>query len=223
MSGSINTTLNEHASIAKKLLTQTTHALPGLVEGLRIGAARQANTAAARGTFQHHRIANFCRRILRFFQRVEQPGARRHRNARLCSQFARPVFQPELTNLLCSWPDKDNAGLFTGCCKRKALGQKSVARPDSLSAGFTRCINNFIDTQITVAGLLAAERYSNIGLFNMFGVFISIGIDRHAFNPQTLQRADGATGDLAPVGNQYSIKHACSPGWQSSYASLCIQ
>ena len=51
MTRTVNAAFNKHARVAEELFAQTAHALPALRQRLGVGAARQANTAAARGTF----------------------------------------------------------------------------------------------------------------------------------------------------------------------------
>ncbi len=221
VAGAIDAAFNKHACIAEELLAQTADALPRQLQRLAVGAAGQAYPAAARGAFQHHRVANLLRGQQRLVEAVQQTRPRRHRHASLRGQLPCPVFEAKLTNLLRRGANKDNARLLAGVGKGQALREKTVARPDSLRAALFSGINNAVDAQIAVAGLLSAERQGDICRLDVLGVFIRIGIDGDADDPQSAQGADGAAGDFAPVGNQYAIKHAASPCWRASSASLC--
>ena len=219
MTGFVDTTLDKYPGITEELLPETANAVPGLTQCVFVRTAGQADPAASGGAFQHHRIANFLRRMQGFIKTIQQASPRRHWHTCGGGQFAGTVFKAKFTNLLRGRPDKHNPGLLTGIGKRQTFGEKPVARPDSLSAALLCGRDNFVDTQIAVAGLVTAERQSNIRGFHMFRIFVGVGKYRHAGDPQTLQGTNGPAGDFAPVGNKDGIKHGRSPGWQSSCAS----
>ena len=129
------------------------------------------------------------------------------------------MFKTKFANLLCGGTDKDDARLFAGVGKRQTLGEKTVTRPDSLRAAFARRLDNAVDFQVAVARLLAAQRQRNIGQLDVLGVFIGVGVNRYAGDPQTFQGADSTAGDFATVSNQDGVKHGDSPCGQSSGAS----
>ena len=121
MAGAIDAALQKHARITEELLAKTAYALPGAGERSGVGAARQANAAAARRAFQHHRIADLIGRLHRLLQRRKQRCAWRHRYTCTGCQLTGTVFKAELTNLLRGGADKGDARRFAGFGKRLAF------------------------------------------------------------------------------------------------------
>ncbi len=164
--------LYKHAVIAEKLQALASDALPGLRQRRRVVAAREPDAAAARGGFQHHRVANIFCRLGCLLKRAQQPAARRHRHARLCRQRAGAVFQAKIANLLRRRADEYQARGFARRCEFSALGKKTVAGENRLRpARFRRC-ENFIDVKIGVARRVAVERDGDIGIEHMLRVTI---------------------------------------------------
>ncbi len=91
-----------------------------------VGATRQADAAAARGAFQHHRIADALGLRQRLAQAGQQAGARRHRHAGFGRQFTRAVLQAELADLLRRGADEGDARGFAGVGE---LGRLSDRKP----------------------------------------------------------------------------------------------
>src|SRR5690606_7868607 len=95
-----------------------------------------------------------------------------------------------------------------------ALGQKSIAGEDGLRAGRAGRLQDAVDAQVAVRGLVAAQRDSGIGLAHVRRVAVGVGMHGHAPDAQALERANGAHGDLAAVGDEYGVEHyGYSPWW----------
>ena len=142
----IDETLEEHPGIAEKLLAHALDAVVGACQCGGVAATGQADAATACGGLEHHRVADAVGGAQRFFQALQQAGARRHRHLGLGGQFTCSVFEAELANLLASRADEGDAGCFTGIGELGAFREKAITGVDRLGAGFLRSGENLVDT-----------------------------------------------------------------------------
>ena len=92
--------------------------------------------------------------------------------------------------------------------ERFALGEKTVARMDSFSAGALARLDDTIDDEI---GLGRSSRTDVDGLirhFDVESVAVGVGVDGHGGDTHAPRRLDDPAGDLAPVGDQDFLEHA---------------
>ena len=84
----IDETLEKHPGIAEELLAHALDAFIGAFQRRGVAAAGQADAATACGSLEHYRVADAVGGAQRFFQTLQQAGARRHWHLGLGGQFA---------------------------------------------------------------------------------------------------------------------------------------
>jgi hypothetical protein len=107
--------------------------------------------AAARRSFEHHRITEFRRRFARFFKSFERFGRSRHdRNARFNRDFPRDIFPPIASIASGEGPMKVIL-IRHFADEFRVFRQKTVTRMNRFRAGFFRRFDNFFPAQIAFA------------------------------------------------------------------------
>ena len=80
-----------------------------------------------------------------------------------------------------------------------------------LGAGFLASVNDAVSAQIAFGRWRRSDQDGLIGLADMQGLGISLGIDRHGRDPHSPRCADDAAGDLAAIGDQDLLEHRRKP------------
>ena len=108
------------------------------------------------------------------------------------------------------WADEDDALFFDPFGKTRVFAQKPIARMHRLCAGLFAGSNNFVGYQVTLTAGSRANVDSLIRQFDMAGVFVSIGVNRHGLDAHLFCGDDDAAGYFAAVGDQYFGEHGDS-------------
>ena len=104
-------------------------------------------------------------------------------------------------------PNKHNARLGERLGKRRALGQKTVARMYRFGAAFLAGSNDPVDQKVALRGRRRPDRDCRVGHLDMERVAVSLGINRNGCDPHAAGGLDDPTGDFAAVGNEDSLEH----------------
>ena len=103
--------------------------------------------------------------------------------------------------------DPDQAGGHDGLGEVGVLGQEAIAGMDGLGARGLRGGQNLRRVQIGVSGRGGADQDGFIGLADVQGLRIGLGIDRDRADAHAAGGAEDATGDLATIGDQDGFEH----------------
>ena len=104
--------------------------------------------------------------------------------------------------------DPDEAGLDHGPGEGRVLGQESVARVHGIGAGPPGRVDEQVGAQVGVGGRVAGQPDGRVGLADVRGVGVRIGVDRDRPDPEVAAGPEDAAGDLAAVGHQDSGDHS---------------
>ena len=91
--------------------------------------------------------------------------------------------------------------------ERRALGEKAVARMDSLGACLEAGGDDLVDREIGLGRGGRADRDRLIRHLDMQRILVRFGIDGDGPDAHAARRLDDATGDLAAVGDQDCLEH----------------
>ena len=114
VTGVLDVLFDKHAGIAEVVLPQALDRLEGLAQLRGTAAHAHADTAAAGGALEHHRVAHLVRRQQCRIKAVEQFGAFQQGNPMLLGQGTGGVLEAEYPQLFWRRPDKGNARVLTG-------------------------------------------------------------------------------------------------------------
>ena len=106
--------------------------------------------------------------------------------------------------------DEDEAGLGAGAGEILVLAEKAVAGVDGLGAGGVGGVEDALPLQVAFLGCAAADMHGFVAHLHMLGPDIGVGIHRHGLHAEAVGGRGDATGDFAPVGNQYLGEHGYS-------------
>ncbi len=164
--------------------------------------------AAPRDRLDQHRIADLAR--LRGQQAVvliRSVIPRHHRHTRLHHQGLGRILQPHRPDGRCRWPDEDQPRLLHRVHEVGVLRQKPIPRMDRLGTRVQRRLNDHIPAQIALRRGRATDMHRPVGHRHMLCRRIRIRIDRHRAHTHRPRRFHHPAGNLAPVRNQYRVKH----------------
>jgi hypothetical protein len=98
--------------------------------------------------------------------------------------------------------DERQAGVAARARERRVLGQESVARVDGVRAGPARGVEDGVNPEVAADRLARADVQRLVGLADVAGVAIAIGIDGDGGQSHLAAGANDPDGDLAAVGDQ---------------------
>ena len=82
---------------------------------------------------------------------------------------------------------------------------------NGLGAAFAGRLDDPIDAKIAFGGRSRTDRVRIIGVRDMQGLAVRIGVNRDRFNIQLEAGADDANRDLAPISDEDTFKHLRTP------------
>ncbi len=105
-------------------------------------------------------------------------------------------------------PDKDDPGRRQGFRERFALGQEPVTGMYGLGAGLFAGVDDLVDDQVALGRGGRPDKDGIVRHLNMQRVAVGLGKDRDGLYPHAPRRLDDPAGNLAAIGDQYSLEHA---------------
>src|SRR5512139_3498965 len=199
--------LDEDLGLAERLAGFGDHAVVVLQQVFLAVAAADAAAAAAVGRLQHHRIADLVGQRARFldvFQVVVR--ARHHRDAGGDHRVARLDLVAHAADHLGRGADEADAAARADGREVGIFGEKAVAGMQGIAAGGGRQVDQGVRVEVAEDGVLA-DVVGLVGLLHVEGVAVGVGVDGDRLDAQFGAGADDADRNLAPVGDQYFLKH----------------
>ena len=202
--------LDEHAVIAEavaRFVATGTEALEGL---LVVPGDAQAFAATARARLDHHRVADVLRDLDRTLRRLDRiVPARDGADTGLGGERFRGDLVAHRADRSMLRPDEDDPRLLDAPRELGVLGQESVSRMHGLGAGLAAGLDDAILHQIGLARGRRADQHRLVGELDMPGVLVGLRVHGHGLDAHASRRLDDATGDLATVGDEDLLEHAC--------------
>src|SRR5207248_2528511 len=96
-------------------------------------------------------------------------------------------------------PNPGQTGVDTALCKAGVLRQEAIAGMNGVGAGLARSIEDGRDVQIARLGGCRSDEKGPIGLLDVKGVLIRLGIDSNRFFPRLVAGPRDADRDLAAI------------------------
>ena len=93
-------------------------------------------------------------------------------------------------------------GLLQPLGERGVLGQEAVAGMDGLGAGALDDLEQLVDVQVGLGGGPGPEQVGLARALDVLRVAVGLRVDGDRLDPELVERADDADGDLAAVGDQ---------------------
>ncbi len=125
------------------------------------------------------------------------------------------LFDPHGPNRLRRRADKRDARLCAGFGKSGVFGEKTVAGMDGLRTGGTGGGEKGFWPQIALSGRSGPDVAGFVGQSHVQGPGVGVGVNRNGADAEGSGRADDATGDLAPIGNENFLEHGRYPFTQA--------
>ena len=124
-----------------------------------------------------------------------------------CISSRARVFEPIASIALAGGPMKTMPASAQRLREGRVLGQEAVAGMDRLGARARRHVEDLLDVQVVLRRRALAEVVGLVRARHVQRVAIVLGVDRHRGDPQLLQGAHDADGDLAAVCHQDLREH----------------
>ena len=104
------------------------------------------------------------------------------------------------------WAHEDESRVLAGIGECGALRQEAIAGMDRLAARVLRCRDQFADVEIGLRGRSGTEQDGGVGIADMRGEAIRLGVDRDGPKTFVMARADHAHRDFAAVRDQHPLQ-----------------
>src|SRR5262249_41366737 len=117
------------------------------------------------------------------------------------------ILETHPANCTCGRSDKDEARLRTGFGKIGILGEKTVARVDTVRAGLFCRRNQMFDREIAGMRLRPANQTGLIARASVQRASIGFRINRDCMQAEALGRARNATGNFAAISDEDGAQH----------------
>ena len=129
----------------------------------------------------------------------------------LAANFFDSILSPIAAMALGFGPMNTMPALASASRKRRALGEKAVAGMHGLGAGRAAGLDDLVDHQIALSRGRRPDQHRLVRHLDMQRVAVGLGIDGDRRDAHLPRGADDPAGDLAAVGDQDTLEHAC-PG-----------
>ncbi len=202
MPGAVDTGFEENIRTAECFYCLREHAIIVAPEFELTVAAANASAATTGGRLEHHRITDIGRQHDRLFNAGEAgiaPGNNRH----TCVDHAAAGLDlvAHFPNDARIRPNEFDTAAGADFCERRVFGQEAIAGMERVTAGSDRQINDAVGVQ--VAGhRVRADIMRFVGLADMQGMPVGVGVDCHRFDTCLLAGANDANGNFTAVGYQ---------------------
>ena len=167
-----------------------------------------ALAAAASGSLDHHRIADLVGDLSRAFRRFDHAEmAGDGRDLGRVGEFLRFDLVAHRLDGFGIGADEDDLRFGQRVRERSALGEKAIARMDSLGACLETGGDDLVDREIGLRRRGRPYRDRFIRHLDMQRILVRVGIDGDGPDAHAARRLDDATGDLAAVSDQDCLEH----------------
>ena len=201
---------HEHIGRAERLGGLGHDTLIAALQVVLAVAATDAASAAAAGGLEHHRITDFFGQFHGFRDVLKTSfAARHHRDAGGNHGLARMDLVAHGTDHLGRRADEGDAAPRADLGELRILGQKAITGMQGIATGGDREVHDTVGIEIA-ADRVGAQIIGLVGLFDVQGAAVGIGIDRHRLDVHFGAGAHNSHRDLAAVSDQYLAEHRCS-------------
>ena len=197
---------------------EAAHCLVEARQLLRRMAELQADAAAARRAFQHHRITDLVgfRQSLVEIDDERRAGQKRH--VALLRDLARGVLERKGAHMLRARPDEGNTLARERSGEFRVLAEKPVAGMHRLRARFAHGLENGIHVEIAFRDRRRADASCLVRETDVRREAVRLRIDGDGRNTHPPERPDDADRDFAAIGDQYLAEHLASSGARRRHA-----
>ena len=199
--------LQEHAAAAEVLRGKAFDAEQCRRQIRGLADQTHADPAAAGRTLEHQGIADTRGLAFGVGERREQPAARQQRHVVARGQCACEVLETEVAHLDGCRTHEYDAGRRAGRRELAVLAQESIAGMNGLGARRARGGENRVLTQIAFGGRLRPQTHGLVGVEDMLRMPVGIGVNGDRADPEALERAQHAHGDLTAIGDENLTEH----------------
>ena len=137
--------------------------------------------------------------------------ARHNWDACVLHQGLGRVFEAHCADRISGRSDKDKACLCDRLNKLGVFGQKPITGMDCLCACIKGCLNNQVRAKVAIGYRGWPKAHGLIRHLNMQCVCIRVRVDSNCLHAQRFGSAHNPARDLAPIGDQYFVKHGSIP------------
>ena len=146
--------------------------------------------------------------VLRVLERLDRLGGAGHdRHAGGLHQLAGPGLRAHRLDRGGGRPDEGDPLLLERGREGGVLGQEAVAGVHGLGAGLLDDLEQLVDLQVGLGGRAGAEQVGLGGALDVLRVAVGLGVDGDGGDPELVERADDADGDLSAVGDKDLAEH----------------
>jgi hypothetical protein len=165
------------------------------------------DAAAAGGAFQHHGISDRLGRGEGLLDAGKEGRALEQRDAVRLRDLAGGVFEPEAADLLRRGPDPGDAARLAGLGEVGVFGKETVAGMESVDPGEGGDFEKALRVEVGLRNRRGTEEKGLVRHPHMRRVAVGFGIHRDRADPEALEGAEDAAGDLAAVGDEDFGEH----------------
>ena len=208
VAGVLEVALEVDGVVAEELLALAGGALEGVGEVVGRQRDAEALAAAAAGGLAGDRVADLggqLRGVLDGLGGLGGAGDDRHPG--LLHDLAGPGLRAHRVDRVGRRADPGDVGLADRAGEGGVLGEEPVAGVDRLGAGLGGDREDLLDVQVALGRDGGTEQVGLVGLADVAGVAVGLGVDGDRADAHLLERADDADRDLAAVCDQDFLEH----------------
>ncbi len=205
--GPLEILLDVHTAVAERLQRLAARRLKRAFHlGLRPDEPHALAPAARHGLDQHReaQALGLAARLDRIAQR--RGGPRYHRHAGSLHPAPRFGFIAHGADRGGRRAHENETGILAGVRKRRALRQEAIARMDRLAAGVPGRRDQLGNGEIGFARGRGADQDRGVGVANVRGETVRLGVDRDGGEAFLVAGADHANRDFAAVRDQHPLQ-----------------
>ncbi len=181
--------------------------LDGLAELLVVLCDPDAASPAAGRRLHHDGVADLLGRLDGLVRRRGVVRAGHDRHVGLARQPAGRRLVAQLLDGLGRGSDKHEAGVLARRREAGVLGQEAVAGVDRLGARLFGGLDQGLHVQVALARRRRADVDRLVGVADVEGLFVGVGVDGDGRDAELLAGADDAQRYLPAVGDQNLLEH----------------
>ncbi len=213
---------HQHPRVAKRRLRFALRRGEGFSQLADILDDFHAFTTAAGRSLEQHRITDAFAGFAEGFEVLRLAVIARHqRHTGLFHQRFGGGFAAHRVDGRGGRAEEDQPGGFDGAGESSVFREKTVAGMNRLGTASLGGGDQFIDLQITLGSLAAAQIDADIGFTAVARIAVGGAVHSDGSQAQGLGGAHDPAGDFATVGHQHSGNHRCAHQRDSLVGAAC--
>ena len=202
--------LDVDGAVAERGLGLRARRAERVLEVVGRGDEAHALPSAAGGGLEQHGKPGIGRDPAQVGEADSAVRAGNERHSGSAHRLLRPQLVPHLLDDLRGRPDEDEVVLVARAHERSVLGEEAVAGVHGVAARRLGRGDDVRDAQVALRGRGRADAHRLIGELDVQCVAVGGRVDGDGLDPELVQRADHADGDLASIRDEHSVEHASS-------------